>query len=102
MAIGFGLFLGTTEILYNWGNPSWWPFILVDYLAVALLLFGAFRSNTVLAVAWGFTCAMFYMSFFTGIELDQSTFIVAAKGALFAITVVGLLFVSWALRHDSN
>ena len=102
IAIGFGVFLGIIEIFYNWENPSWWPFILVDYLAVALLLFGAFRSNVVLAVAWGFTSAMFYMSFFMGIELEQSTFIVIAKGTLFTLTVAGLLLILRGLRHDAT
>lgn len=102
LAIGFGVFLAIIEIFYNWENPSWWPFILVDYLAVALLLVGAFRSNVVLVAGWGFTCAMFYMSFFVGIELEQDAFVVSAKGVLFAITIAGLLLALRGLRHDAT
>lgn len=54
LAIAFGTGLAVIEVFYNWGNPSWWPFIVVDFVAVALLLYGAMRSPTVLAAGWGF------------------------------------------------
>ena len=91
LGLGFGATLAVVEVFYNWGDPSWWPFILVDYLAVALLVYGALRSRRVLAAGWGFACAMFYMAFFLHIELGQTpTLLLIGMGAMFAVTIVGL------------
>jgi hypothetical protein len=67
----FAIFLAIAEVVRNWGGWGFWPFWEVDYIAVALLLIawytstrGRARAPVVLAGAWGFTCAMFYMSFF--------------------------------------
>lgn len=91
LALGFGATLAVAEVGFNWGDPSWWPFILVDYLAVALLVYGALRSPRVLAAGWGFACAMFYMAFFLFIEGGQTpTLLSIGVGAMFAVTVVGL------------
>jgi hypothetical protein len=71
MALPFALFLGVAEVVRNWGDWGFWPFWVVDYIAVALLIWGwrarrsrHARSASLLAGAWGFTCAMFYMAFF--------------------------------------
>lgn len=90
LAIGFGIALAVIEIFYNWGNPSWWPLILVDYIAVALLLYGAFRSPPILAAGWGFACAMFYMAFFVSLEAGRGGPVMLGMGLLFALTVLGL------------
>ena len=76
IAIGFGVFLAIAEVVRNWGDWQPWPWWVVDYIAVALLLFGgraalpgrARRSAAPLCAGWGFTCAMFYMSFFGHLE----------------------------------
>ncbi len=73
LAVLFGLFLAGAEAYRNWGDWQWWPFWVVDYLAVVLLLVGAvafFRHKTRvwLAGGWGFTVAMFYMSFFSHVN----------------------------------
>jgi uncharacterized protein (TIGR02246 family) len=87
LALPFAVFLGIAEVVRNWGDWGFWPFWVVDYLAVGLLLFGwrAFRRERAgapvwLAGAWGFTCAMFYMSFFSHVA---TTVII---GTLFALT----------------
>lgn len=100
LALAFGVFLAVIEVLYNWENPSWWPFILVDYIAVALLVYGALKSNVVLVAGWGFTCAMFYMSFFMSFEIGQVAFVIFAKGMLFSITIVGLVLALRGCRHN--
>jgi hypothetical protein len=91
LAIVFGVGLALIEVGYNWSNPSWWPFILVDYIAVALLLYGAWRSPRVLAAGWGFACAMFYMAFFFSWRPETNDLVLFGMGALFALTIVGLL-----------
>ena len=40
IAIGFGAFLAVAEIVRNWGDWEPWPWWVVDYIAVALLLYG--------------------------------------------------------------
>ena len=104
LALPFALFLAVAEIVRNWGDWGYWPFWVVDYIAVALLLWGWWSAKqrqvtapAALAGAWGFTCAMFYMSFFGHlsqggspdhgpIEQRELTVII---GILFAITIVG-------------
>jgi hypothetical protein len=66
-------------VVRNWGDWGFGPFWVVDYIAVGLLLVAwqAVRRDRAdasrwLAGAWGFTCALFYMSFFSHIaSLDR-------------------------------
>lgn len=72
-ALAFGLFLSIAEAYRNWGDWQWWPFWTVDYAAALLLIIGGVmvlrgRPKHWLTGAWGFTCAMFYMSFFSHVE----------------------------------
>ena len=115
LALGFGTFLAVAEVIRNGGVIQWWPFWVVDYVAVALLQWGAFsvlwtpndRGVGILTAGWGFTAAMFYMSLFghideiakTGVPFSLSNIQLATDepmltiiiGVLFAITVVGLV-----------
>lgn len=102
LAVFFGIFLGVFEVFYNWSNPSWWPFILVDYIAVGLLLYGAFKEPKLLPIGWGFSCAMFYMAFFLMWQQNLGLVVVGA-GILFLITIVGLLLeLSSAIKNNSS
>lgn len=105
LAVGFAVFLAIAEVARNWGNWGFWPFWLVDYIAVGLLLYGARQAlrpaphgtTVTLAGAWGFTCSMFYMSFFSHLEhLDQPDHgpfdqlpLTIVIGLLFLITIFG-------------
>ena len=104
LALPFATFLGLAEIVRNWGDWGFWAFWVVDYIAVGLLLWGwlAVRRGqagaySVLAGGWGFTCAMFYMSFFSHLAQLGSPdhgpiehrALTAIIGILFAITVIG-------------
>jgi hypothetical protein len=44
LAIGFAVFLALAEIRRNWGDWGYAPFWIVDYIAVALLLYGGLRT----------------------------------------------------------
>jgi hypothetical protein len=115
LALGFATFLAIAEALRNSGVVQWWPFWVVDYIAVGLLLWGAAavlwrteagRGGAILAAGWGFACAMFWMSFFghvnevmqSGVAVDVTNaqsaldepWLTVIIGMLFAITVVGL------------
>jgi len=104
MALPFALFLGVGEIIVNWGHWGFWAFWVVDYVAVALLLWGwnATRLHrpggmSRLTGAWGFACAMFYMGFFAHVEsLEQSSpgliddsALTRIIAILFLVTIVG-------------
>ena len=105
LALGFAIFLAAAEIRRNWGDWGYWPFWVVDYIAVALLLVGwrkalsrpAPRGAGILCGAWGFTCAMFYASFFSHMEHfgepdhgpDDPVALTITIGVLFALTIVG-------------
>jgi hypothetical protein len=116
LALGFATFLAIAEVMRNAGEVQWWPFWVVDYIAVLLLLWGATavlwtpgakRGLPILAAGWGFACAMFWMSFFghideivrSGVAVDMTNaqsaldepWLTAIIGVLFAITVVGLV-----------
>ena len=114
LALGFGTFLAVAEVFRNGGEIQWWPFWVVDYIAVALLQWGAFsvlwtpndRGVGLLTAGWGFTGAMFYMSLFghideiskTGVPFSLSNIqsltdepaLTLIIGTLFAVTLVGL------------
>lgn len=106
LAVLFGVFLAVAETARNWGNWQWWPFWLVDFIAAAFLVTGGMLvlrrmrgGSQVLCGAWGFTSAMFYMSFWSHIEhiheaaegnLAQGP-LTTIIGILWGITIVGLL-----------
>ena len=106
LALAFGLFLAIAEVARNWGDWQWWPFWVVDFIAAGLLVLGSVsmlrdlpRGPALLAGAWGFTSAMFYMSFWSHIgsldqpvegnsSLDPLTVII---GVMWVVTILGLL-----------
>jgi len=116
LALGFALFLAVAEVMRNSGVVQWWPFWVVDYVAVGLLLWGAAavlwtpsanRGGAILTAGWGFATAMFWMSFFghldeiirSGVQIDitnaqsavDEPWLTVIIGVLFAITVLGLV-----------
>src|SRR5262245_15144820 len=115
LALPFAVFLGIAEVVRNWGDWGFWPFWVVDYIAAGLLAWAwqAARRNrphapSLLAGAWGFTCAMFYMSFFGHLEelqhadhgpIDQRSLTVII-GILFGVTILGFASALNA-RHAS-
>jgi hypothetical protein len=107
LALGFAIFLAVAEIRRNWGDWGYWPFWVVDYIAVALLLAGwrkalsrpSPRGPGILCGAWGFTCAMFYASFFSHLQRfgepdhgpDDPIALTITIGVLFAFTIAGFV-----------
>ncbi len=105
LALGFAIFLALAEIRRNWGDWGYAPFWIVDYIAVALLLAGwrcavsrpTPRGVGLLCGAWGFTCAMFYASFFSHLQHvgepdrgpDDPTVLTAVIGVLLLLTIAG-------------
>lgn len=118
LALAFGGFLFVGEIVRNWGDWQWWPFWIVDYIAAGLLLFGGQRALTTgtvrwLTGAWGFTSAMFWMSFFSHIDqmrqgADQhngpidETLLTTIIGGLLAIALIGFLLALLGKRPDKR
>ncbi len=117
LALPFAVFLGIAEIVRNWGDWGFWPFWVVDYIAVALLLLGWWSvqrrrvgAHAALSGGWGFTCAIFYMSFFGHLsQLDspdhgpiEHRVLTVIIGILFAITMVGFASALNAARTPAS
>ena len=96
--------LAVGKAVREWGGGGFLPFILVDYIAVALLFAGAMlstgrRAHNLLSAAWGFTAAMAYMSFFGHLQrLGQPDHgaiphgpLTALIGLLLAVATLGLI-----------
>lgn len=106
LALPFAAFLAVAEVVRNWGDWGFWPFWLVDYIVVGLLIVGwrtsrnaDARAPVLLAGAWGFACAMFYMSFFLHLSPIVATergpiapgVLAWGAGVLFAIAAIGFV-----------
>lgn len=116
LALAFGLLLAVAEVARNWGDWQWWPFWLVDFVAAGLLVAGALatlrhhpRGPVWLAGAWGFTSAMFYMSFWSHVaslhepvqgNLDHGP-LTTVIGVMWACTLLGFALSLAAPRHPS-
>jgi hypothetical protein len=99
LALAFGLLLAVAELARNWGAWQWWPFWVVDFVAAALLVVGSLatlrqhsRGPVWLAGAWGFTSAMFYMSFWSHVaSLEEPVAGNLSHGPL--TIVIGVMWV---------
>ena len=99
LAVTYAVVLAIVEVAYNWGNPSWWPFIAIDYVAAGLLLGGALYSARLLAAGWGFTCAMFLMALLASIEAGRPALLLAGMTAFLLIATLGLVLTLRAPRE---
>ena len=106
LALGFGIFLALAETCRRWGNWPFLPFLLDDWIAGMLLVYGAVRARRDWATGrpfqiagWAFTSGMLYMSFFGHLENradPQETgwvphdALVAIVGCLFTLALFGL------------
>lgn len=103
LSIGFAVALAIVQFIYNWISPVWWPFIVVEYISVALLLYGAFFSPTILAAGWGFACANFYRAFFVSWGTSGLSWVLVGLTLLFGISMVGLaLIIVTGLRQQPD
>jgi hypothetical protein len=116
VAVVAGVTLPLLETARRWhqlADVRAWPFWLDDWAIGGVLLYGAWRTGRdaaqgrpVLAAAWGFTCGLAYISFFSQLAvLDQPdpsglppSMIVAVKGGMFALAIVALIA---ALRREA-
>jgi hypothetical protein len=98
-AIVWAVLLAVGECARNWGDWQWWPFWLLDFIASALLLVGAWfalRPNqgkclSPLVGALGFCTAGAYGSFFSHLEvMEQPVSGNFAHGPL--TVIIGVLF----------
>ena len=116
LALAFGVFLFIGEVVRNWGDWQWWPFWVVDYIGASLLIFGgqrALNTGTVrwLSGGWGFTAAMFWMSFFSHVENlrlqgpetngpIEETRLTTIIGVMLALALLGLLMALLGKRPN--
>jgi hypothetical protein len=102
LAILVGIVHGLGETVWEWFYDQSLPMLLVDYIAVALLLFAGRlflrHANTaaagLLAGAWGFTACLLYRVFFGrldevlaegGTSLGEPDWFLVLLGAEFAV-----------------
>jgi hypothetical protein len=109
LALAGGIFLPVAETIrrsHQLGDVTIWPAWLDDWFIGLFLLYGWWRTRRdieagrpALAAAWGFACAMGYMSFFGQLmQLDRadpsgfpSTGIVAFKAIMLIAAIAALL-----------
>ena len=117
LAIAGALFLPIAETIRRWhqlGDITVWPAWLDDWFIGLFLLYGWWRTRVepesgrpALAAAWGFACAMGYMSFFGQLmELDRgdpsglpAMNIVIFKGVMLVAALVALMLTLRAPRQ---
>ena len=118
LALGFGTFLALAETCRRWGNWPFLPFLLDDWIAGMLLVYGAMRARRDWATGrpfqvagWAFTSGMLYMSFFGHMEHwsnpPESGWVphgalVAIIGVLFGCAVLGLIATLGATRRSEE
>jgi hypothetical protein len=106
LALGFGVFLALAETCRRWGNWPFLPFLLDDWIAGMLLVYGGVRAGRDWAsgrpfqvAGWGFASGMLYMSFFGHLEHRADPqeagwvphgVLLGIVGFLFALAVAGL------------
>lgn len=98
--------LAIGKVTREWGGGGFLPFVVVDFIAIGLLLAGAWAagrssrgSGALLAAGWGFTSAMAYMSFFSHVQRFGAAehgaippgALTCLIGALLLVSVVGLV-----------
>lgn len=96
IALFFGVFLAIAEIVRNWGGWQAWPFWVVDFIAAGALILGGVRtlnqgSSRLLSAAWGVTVGVFWMSYFSHVEVLVEGTQGAGEGRLTLIIGVMLL-----------
>ena len=110
-ALGFGVFLALAETVRRWGNWPFLPFVLDDWIAGMLLVYGAVRARRdwiegrpYQVAGWAFTSGMMYMSFFGHLEHWSQPpdagwvpheALLGIIGLLFALALVGLGTSLW-------
>ena len=101
LAVLTGATLAILEIRANWGGWQWWPWWLVDFLAAALLIIGAWTvlrrsvdGRAWLAAGWAFTLGMAWMSLAGNVEAGPGPARNARLGGAYLLLVGALVAVS--------
>lgn len=79
----------------------WWPFVIVEYLAAALLTLGAITALRgdgvgVLTGGWGFTAGLTWSTLFHHLQAGRSGPLEFALGALLVTAAVGFALAAMA------
>jgi hypothetical protein len=109
IALAVAHFSGETAFHLRYGQPLW--SLIVDYIAVSLLFFGAWLAlargwgASVLCGAWGFEFCLCYRSFFwrfeeirqgTASEVNRNT--AYLLGALLLLSIASFAYSIWLCR----
>jgi hypothetical protein len=100
-ALLFAIGLGIGEAVINWGHWQFAPLWIVDYICVAWLLMGFYRTRSqpdgksiaVLASGWAFTAGVFYMALFISLDPEVAKYNIGASGTIL-ILIALMLFIA--------
>lgn len=117
IALVFAAVLAVGEVVRNWGTWQWWPFWVVDFIGAGLLLTGGLLTlrrrpgaSAWLAGSWGFTVAMFYMSFWGHVETINEPSganiphgpLTAIIGLMLVVAAAGFVLALWPDREGER
>lgn len=103
-ALLFAVGLGIGEAVINWGHWQFAPLWIVDYVCVAWLLAGFYKTRSqavsrqsiaVLTSAWAFTAGVFYMALFISLDPEVAKYNIGAGGTI--LILIELMLVIAAL-----
>lgn len=101
LAVAFGLFLAVAEAVQNWGHWQWWPLWVVDYVAVVLVLIGAWDvlrrdgAGKWLAAGWAFTAGMLWIALAWMVRAGEATWLLTIVGVMEGAAALGLVGALW-------
>jgi hypothetical protein len=110
-ALVFAIGLGVGEAVINWGNWQYAPLWIVDYIVVAWLLTGFYKTRSGrhlpwLISGWAFTAGVFYMALFASLDPGLSMYIKPSRsilmlmGLMLMLSVSGILSAALAYRNE--
>jgi hypothetical protein len=102
LALVFAIGLGIGETVINWGHWQYAPLWIVDYIIVAWLLWGFFKTRSgshvhSLLSAWAFTAGIFYMALFVSMDpaipadMRAASVLLLLMGVMLGVSALGLL-----------
>lgn len=107
-ALVFAIGLGIGEAVINWGHWQYAPLWVVDYVIVAWLLLGFFKTRLgkaihILLSGWAFTSGVFYMALFVSLDPELALYVktnpveLALIGIMFCLSLMGLCCVLFTI-----
>ena len=113
LALLFAIGLGIGEAVINWGHWQYAPLWIVDYIIVAWLIWGFFKTRSgghayVLLSGWAFTAGVFYMALFVSLDpaipshMRAGTVVPLLMGLMLGLSIAGFLFTLFSIHAQQR